>query len=141
MSCSICGQTYCSGNCMVGQIQQTVYQNQVPQWIQIQNPSLAGGAGGGGAATTLIGGTVVDNTVYNFLEVIADKSDTDACVAFLEKQRTIRIKQIQEIERLQKQFLEDLEEAEQEFLSKCQKYRPSITNELLNRIKKLKAFF
>jgi uncharacterized protein YwgA len=83
----------------------------------------------------------IDKSLEDFLGIIADKSDTDSCIAFVEKQRQLHSKQIQEIERLQKLFQDDLEKAEKEFLSKCQKYRPSITSEMLSRVRGLKAFF
>lgn len=140
MACSYCGQQYCTGGCLSIQAQGQVYQGQAGQFI------IQGVGGGGGGGMLQLGTGIgnyqsVDTALYNFLETIADKSDTDACVAFLEKQRTTYIRQVQEIERLQKQHKDDLEKAEQEFLSKCTKYRPSITEELMKRIKGLKAFF
>lgn len=141
MACSYCGQNYCTGNCLSGQVQGTAYQGQAGQII-FQNPGLAAQGMGGGILQ--LGGSTynpVDTALYNFLETIADKDDTAACISFLEKQRATHIRQVQEIERLQKQHKEDLEKAEQEFLSKCNKYRPSITEELMSRIKGLKAFF
>ena len=138
MACSYCGQTYCSGACL--QAQGAAYQGQANQIIFQGGQGLAGGGilqlGGIGSSYN-----PVDTALYNFLETIADKSDADACISFLEKQRATQIKQIQEIERLQKQYQDDLEKAEREFLSKCLKYRPSITEELMKRIKGLKAFF
>jgi len=83
----------------------------------------------------------MEASLHNFLEIIADKSDTDACVTFMEQQRILQLKQIQELERLKKQYQDDLEKGEKEFLAKCQKYRPSITPEVLVRIKDLKAFY
>lgn len=137
MACSYCGQQYCSGSCLsINQVQGQAGQ------IIFQNPSL--GAGGGLVLQSGMGTyptAVIDTSLHNFLEVIADKDDTNACVAFLERQRATFVKQRQEIERLRKQYESDLEKAEVEFLSKCQKYRPSITDELLKRIKGLKAFF
>ena len=133
MACSYCGNQYCGGNCLQvrGQAGQVIFQNPT------------GYLGGGGILQ--LGGTyptpVLDNALHNFLEIIYKRTDTEACVAFLEKQRATHIKQVQEIERLQKQHIDDLEKAEREFLSKCQEYRPAITEELLKRIKGLKAFF
>lgn len=138
MACTYCGQQYCTGGCLSIQVQGQAYQGQ-----QVIFQGGQGLAGGGilQLGTGLGNYQTVDTALYNFLETIADKSDPDACIAFLEKQRATQIKQIQEIERLQKQYKDDLDKAEQEFLSKCLKYRPSITEELMKRIKGLKAFF
>jgi predicted flavoprotein YhiN len=134
MACSYCGQTYCSGGCLQG----TAYQGQAGQLV-FQNPGLAGGG-----ILQLSGAAYNPPTDYGlneFLEIIADKSDTEACVAFIEKQRQLRDAQVKQLEAMQKQHAEAIEKSEKEFMNRCGKYRPSITAELMTRIKKMKAFF
>lgn len=133
MSCSYCGNMNCACGCL-GVAQQPLY-------IQGQAAGTPYYIGGGLFSPGGSSAVPVDTSINNFLEIIADKTDTEACVAFMEQQRQIHIKQIQEIERLQKTCKEDLEKAEQEFMAKCQKYRPTITSEILERVKGLKAFF
>lgn len=129
MSCLYCNSSFCPGTCVsiqvTGNIQQTAGQLYYPSTIignQGYTPSI-------------------DKSLEDFLGIIADKSDTDSCIAFVEKQRQLHSKQIQEIARLQKVFQDDLDKAESEFLAKCQKYRPSITTDMLSRVRGLKAFF
>jgi hypothetical protein len=135
MACSYCGQTYCSGNCL--QIQGQAFQGQAGQLV-FQGQGVAGGGilqlGGYGTPPT-------DYGLNEFLEIIADKSDTEACVAFIEKQRQLHDAQIKQLEAMRKQHVEALEKSEREFMNRCGKYRPSITAELMTRIKKMKAFF
>lgn len=145
MSCSFCGSQYCAGTCLqaCGQAGQLNIQQQGQYGV------YAGGAilnqpqpfilqAGGGV---LGAWPAIDNSLNEFLATIEDKTDTDACVAFLEKQRALHKSQLEQMEKIRKQFEDDFNKAEQEFISKCLKYRPSITPEILERIKKLKAFF
>ena len=142
MACSYCGNQFCTVACMA--------TGQGAMQGIAANPINAQGVGavlGGGLVTQYYPSGLqaqtptYDNATNNFLKIIEDKSDTDACIAFLEQQRALRQTQLAEMERLRKQFEKQLEDAEKEFMTRCQKYRPSITDELLIRIKKLKAFF
>jgi hypothetical protein len=140
MACSYCGGTYCAGACLQVQIQGQAGQ------LGFQNPGLVGaiGAGAGGAGILQFGSTYNPPTDYGlneFLGIIADKNDTEACIAFIEKQRQLRDAQVKQLEVIQQQHADNLEKAEKEFMSRCGKYRPSITAELVARIKKMKAFF
>ena len=151
MACGFCGGTYCSGACL------TVPHSGVCQACGRGNclgQCVAVGALGGGymypygqttqQTITNIGASLIfamEASLHTFLEIIADKQDTEAVIAFMERQKVLKIKQDQELERLKKQYQDDLEKAEKEFLEKCQKYRPSITPEVLIRIKDLKAFY
>ncbi len=148
MTCSFCGSSNCFGNCLGGAPAQQGLQGSCiinnPNYVQSYLPS------GGAVGQAQAGGFVLsgwpttpslDMSLHNFLEIIADRSDTDACVAFVEQQLTIRNNQLQEIARLQKQYQDDLDKNEKEFLEKCQKYRPTINSEIMKRVKGLKAFY
>lgn len=138
MACSYCGRTYCTGNCL--QVQGTAWQGQAGQLVLRAGQGIAGGGGilqlGGYPASP-----PTDYGLTEFLDVIADKNDTEACIAFIEKQRQLRDLQLKQLEAMQKQHAEAIEKAEKEFMTRCGKYRPSITAELMTRIKKMKAFF
>jgi hypothetical protein len=149
MSCSFCGSQACVGSCLnVAQGNGNWVAGQAGQTFQIV--AQGGGGGGGGAAMGLggYGGILssyvpppTDYSLNEFLEIIADKTDADACVTFVERQAkmvTLHKQMLAEMERQQK---ETLEKAEKEFLAKCQKYRPSITTDVLTRVKGLKAFY
>jgi|SRR5271166_2038886 len=136
MACTTCGNVNCFGGCLLlgQQTGQFVIQQQ-----QQANPYFGGVVG---SLNPYAGGIIpMDTSLTNFLGIIEDKTDTDACIAFIEQQCQIYSKQLQEIERLRKQFKSDLERAEIDFLSKCLKYRPSISTEMLGRVKGLKAFY
>ena len=154
MACNFCGGQYCTGGCL------NVAQGGSITICQICNRNscmgqcvAAGGVVGNymypyGQTTQQILTTIgtssifaIEASLHTFLEIIADKQDTEAVIAFMERQKVLKIKQDQELERLKKQYQDDLEKAEKEFLEKCQKYRPSITPEVLIRIKDLKAFY
>lgn len=128
MSCLLCNNINCIGNCSINQcIAQTNpygYVYPLNGWPPTQNTYIA-----------------MDTSLSNFLETIADKTDTEACVSFIEQQRQVCAAQIQELERIKLQHQENLEKAEKEFISKCVKYRPSITSDILIRIKGLKVFY
>lgn len=136
MACSYCGQTYCSGACL--QAQGTAWQGQAGQLVLQAGQGIAGGGilqlGGYGVPPT-------DYALNEFLGIIADRNDTEACIAFIEKQRQLHDVQVKQLEAMQKQHAEALDKAEKEFMDRCGKYRPSITSELMTRIKKMKAFF
>ena len=129
--CALCGRSGCNGTCISTGIAAGGYMYPYGQIVNQAQQIFTG--------TTSI--FAMEASLHNFLEIIADKSDTDACVTFMEQQRILQLKQIQELERLKKQYQDDLEKGEKEFLAKCQKYRPSITPEVLVRIKDLKAFY
>lgn len=148
MSCSFCGSSGCVGGCLnVAQGTNWVAAPaaQAGQVFQIQ----AGGGGGGGAmGLGGYNGAIInswppptDTALNEFLEIIADKSDADACVTFVERQAKMVALQKQMLVELEKQHRESLEKAEKEFLAKCRKYRPSINTDVLTRVKGLKAFY
>jgi hypothetical protein len=142
MTCTFCGTQNCYGACLTGaqQSQQGIQgcSNINPNYVQGYLPTV-GVVGQGGLQTWPP--TVLDTSLHNFLEIIADRTDTDACVAFIEQQLAIRTNQVKELERLQKQYQADLEKNEKVFLEKCQKYRPTINSEIMTRVKGLKAFY
>jgi hypothetical protein len=134
MSCPYCSQTWCLGNCPQAQ------QNLIGQQ-QGYMPNINGNYGFVLGQTASINTPPTDYGLDEFLDTIADKDDTAACVAFIEKQRQLRDSQIKQLEAMEKQHAESLEKAEKEFMNRCAKYRPSISAELMNRIKKMRAFF
>lgn len=149
MSCSFCGSSACVGSCL-NVAQGNLGGNWVApagQTFQIQ----AGGGGGGGAAMGLGAGyngaiinswpPPVDHSLTEFLETIADKTDADACVTFVERQAKMVALHRQMLAEMERQQKETMENAEKEFLAKCRKYRPSITPDVLTRVKGLKAFY
>lgn len=143
MSCLYCGSQYCAGTCLqacgqVGQLNIQQQQGVFGQAAILNQPQPFILQAGGGV---LGNWPVMDTSLNEFLSVIEDKTDTDACMAFLEKQRTLHKSRLEQMEKIRKQFEDDFNKAEQEFISKCLKYRPSITPEILERIKKLKAFY
>jgi hypothetical protein len=127
MACAYCGQTYCLGGCLSGVQGVGIPPLQGQTWI----------------GTTPLGQAVppTDYALNDFLEIISDKSDTEACIVFIEKQKQLRDKQAKMLEEVQRQHVEFLEKSENDFMAKCQRYRPSITPEILERIKKMKAFY
>jgi hypothetical protein len=137
MSCSFCGYTHCMGTCLsVQQGAPLVFQGQPGQVVaygQLPNPVWQNPFN--------VQGVLVDYSISEFLENIADKSDSDSCIAFIERQQKRSQKLALEIELLKKACQDDLDSAEKEFLAKCHKYRPSITPDLLTRVKGLKAFY
>jgi hypothetical protein len=148
MTCSFCGTNNCYGTCMTAQRSQQGIQGSCiinnPNYVQGYLPAAGAVQGQNGFVLQGVGSwptPVLDTSLYNFLEIIADRSDTDACVAFIEQQLAIRANQVKELEKLQKQYQADLEKNEREFLEKCQKYRPTISSEIINRVKGLKAFY
>lgn len=143
--CPFCASSNCAGTCLTATVSQQGLQGSC-----INNPNYVSGylpLTGQAPGFVLTGGMssyptpVIDMSLHNFLEIIADRSDTDACVAFIERQLTIRANQLKELERLQKQYHDDLEKNEKEFLDKCQKYRPTINSDIMKRVKGLKAFY
>ena len=154
MACHFCGGQYCTGGCLNVAHGGLITVCQVCGRVNCIGQCVAAGNAGGGYMHTY-GQTTQQNLtaigvssifameayLHTFLEIIADKQDTEAVIAFMERQKVLKIKQDQELERLKKQYQDDLEKAEKEFLEKCQKYRPSITPEVLIRIKDLKAFY
>lgn len=146
MSCSFCGGANCIGTCLSATVSQQGLQGSC-----INNPNYVSGYFPAGQTFTMttayqnpiyLGGMpAVDLSLTTFLDTIADRTDPDACVVFIERQLTLRANQTKELERLQKQYRDDLEKNEREFLEKCKKYRPSITPEIMNRVKGLKAFY
>lgn len=121
--CYTCGNNYCLGACLTAGFG-AAYQGQVPAQLTVQ-PTYS----------------PLGYSLIEFLEVTADKADTEACIFFIEKQLKAKAKQIEQLELIKKQHQDDLDKAEKDFLNMCLKYRPSITPELIDKIKKLKAFY
>lgn len=128
MACVFCGVVNCGGGCRLV----PVNTGQIVNYPIYPINSLIG------MTTPFI---PMDTSLTNFLSILEDKTDTDACIAFIEQQRQIHKRQLEEIEQLKKQFEENLAQAEKEFISKCLKYRPTITLEMMERVKSLKAFY
>ncbi len=142
MTCLYCGNAYCTGSCLSVAQQGTLYQG-APIVLQGQQGYPYGPTA---AQPSLIWNhqlqsVIMDYSVTEFLETIADKNDSDSCISFMERQQKRNQKLAHDIEMLKKACQDDLDNAEKEFLAKCQKYRPSITPDLLTRVKGLKAFY
>lgn len=129
MACVFCGVVNCGGGCRLVPVNPGQLVASYPSYPI--NPLT-------GMTTPFI---PMDTSLTNFLSILEDKTDTDACIAFIEQQRQIHKRQLEEIEQLKKQFEENLAQAEKEFISKCLKYRPTITLEMMERVKSLKAFY
>ena len=127
--CNICGNSYCVGNCLFT-------PNPSLQWGIVGNGQILMGAQAQCATQP-----ITTTSLYDFLEIIADKTDTDASICFIDKLLKSRTLQLEELEKLKAKHQIDLDKSEKEFLDLCLKYRPSITSELIDKIKKLKAFF
>jgi hypothetical protein len=145
MSCIHCGAQYCTGTCLAAVNAQNAYNGNAGGFtLQAQGNQWAGQVAGclpihiGGATLNI---PTPDYGLNEFLEIIADKDDTAACIAFIEKQKQLHDAQVKQLEAMQQQHTLALANAEKEFMNRCGKYRPSISAELMIRIKKMKAFF
>lgn len=148
MACSSCGLSNCLGFC-VGH-QRSVYVSGGNAVGQFPNYPIIGPTGfpvgqfqGNGQLSygTSSYPKPSDHSLSNFLDIIADKTDTEACMAFVDQQLKMREFQQAELEKIRQGYQENLDRLERDFLEKCLKYRPSISPEALERVKKLKAFF
>lgn len=123
--CNACGNANCIGTCC--QVKGIV--------------NCGGAAANNGIILHSPSYLTYDTKLHNFLEVIADKTDTEACIAFIDQQRRAELDYKLELERLKQLHKETLEKNEKDFLAKCLKYRPTITPELMSRFKGLKVFY
>ena len=138
--CNACGSSACLGGCMTltANTYQTTYQNTFGTAYQSLQPIYPGQG-----ITGTIGqvNAPAGYSLFDFLEAIADKTDADACVFFIEKQLKNKARQAEELEQFKIQQQTALYKAEADFMFMCLKYRPTITPELIDKIKKLKAFY
>jgi hypothetical protein len=131
MYCVYCGSPNCLNNC-----QMTFVTGPI-----VTIPSITASITANIPNIPNINSPMINCSLNDFLEIIADKDDTEACIAFVDKQKKIQEDHIRLLEVMQQQHTANLEKYEKAFINYCKKYRPAITSELMIRIKNMKLFY
>ncbi len=138
--CVSCLQANCFGNCVASSnwiVNWPTYPQSAGQVIQ--TTGITGGYYPAGF--TPMQASSNDINLQEFLDLIDSKEDPEACMVFVEKQLSCLAAQKAFLEQCMSKYKEELDVKEKKFIELCKRYRPSITQQILNRIKKLKAFY